>query len=168
MTKVDSGLFQIDWVHPICVIWNPFVKYKNFTNKNAIMGDLLEFNKHSNQDRSCAYCDHESHRGFKLECDIIDCDKCFHVTCAVKNSLIFECDKYKELYQHKENSEYIVVFCKDHLELGQNVMSSSDSQNRRIILKMMKKKSPFKLLSARLKVFKDPVSPRPILRRPMS
>jgi hypothetical protein len=31
------------------------------------------------------------------------------------------------LQQHKEHSEFIGVFCSDHLELGQSVMSSSES-----------------------------------------
>ena len=83
----------MDWVHPICVIWNPYVQYKDFTSKLVITGDLQDFAKHSKKDRSCAYCDDKSHRGFKLECDIFDCKKCFHVTCAVNNDLIFSCEK---------------------------------------------------------------------------
>lgn len=30
----------MDWVHPVCVIWNPYVQYKDFTSKLVITGDL--------------------------------------------------------------------------------------------------------------------------------
>jgi len=101
-----------------------------------------------------------------MECDIFDCKKCFHVTCAVNNDLIFACDKLKALHQHKEHSEFIGVFCSDHLELGQSVMSSSESQSRQVSLKKRKSRNPFKLLTARLEASNVPVPSQPILKRP--
>ena len=88
------------------------------------------------------------------------------MTCAVNNDLIFACDKLKALHQHKEQSEYIGVFCSDHLELGQGLMTSPDSQSRQVSLKKRKSKNPFKLLTARLEASNVLVPVQPMLKRP--
>ena len=33
LTNVSSGVFAFSWVHPICVIWNPYLSYKDFESK---------------------------------------------------------------------------------------------------------------------------------------
>lgn len=126
LVQVSSGALSIDWVHPICILWNPYIFFKDFIHKNVITGNLPEFVKNSKKDRSCAYCEDKSHKGFKIECDITDCKKCFHVTCAVNLNLIIACEQMYISHRNLDNPDFLAVFCQEHLELGNSIMKSTD------------------------------------------
>ena len=49
-----------------------------------------------------------------------------------------------ESFQNPENSDYIGVFCTDHLVLGKDLMATSDKLLRIEGLKKRKAKNPFK------------------------
>ncbi len=144
LVQVSSGAFSLEWVHPICILWNPYLYFKDFSQKKIILGNAPDFVKYSKKDRSCAYCEDKAHKGSKLECDITDCKKCFHITCAVDKELLIDCDKMNCELRHQENPDFIPVFCLEHKELGLNVMASNDKQARVISLKKRKTKNPFK------------------------
>lgn len=36
LTQVSSGHFMFEWVHPICILWNPYLSYKDFQTKTIV------------------------------------------------------------------------------------------------------------------------------------
>ena len=40
MTKLLPNEYSITFVHPICVIWNPYIRYDNIFKKDSLKGDL--------------------------------------------------------------------------------------------------------------------------------
>lgn len=109
MTKVkDNNSNDFKWAHPICVLWNPHIKYDSFYMKDKILGDPVKSSL-----GSCYFC---KEIGYCIQCDFHICSNIFHVKCAVKNGLIKDYSKMIKLYHKcKENPAYVAVFCKEHI-----------------------------------------------------
>lgn len=123
MTMVEWGPVTM-WVHPICVIWNPYIRYKSLKKKNNIVGKVK-----SNIYGLCIFC---NKNGYCIECDYQCCTTIFHVKCAVNNNLIKDYVKMiKKGHRSIDNSAFVAVFCKDHLKKGLISMTSTNEKDRR-------------------------------------
>ena len=40
MTKVKTYEKEDQWVHPICVMWNPYLTFESVFNKDKVLGDV--------------------------------------------------------------------------------------------------------------------------------
>jgi hypothetical protein len=138
MTKIKDNKYDIKWAHPICVLWNPSIKYESSFNKDKIFGEP----KIGLLDTNCVFC--ETCEGSLISCDFIDCNNSFHVKCAVQQHLLRDYIKMVKMgHVSKENSNFVAVFCKDHLSPGLKIMNQDDPSLRENNLKERKTKNPF-------------------------
>lgn len=107
---------MIDWVHPICILWNAYLRYSDFSKKNSLVGDAQGFRKYAHKDRQCAYCNDSTYKGFKIDCELKDCSACFHVTCAAKKGIIYECDLM--VADGLRDLATVATFCPQHKAKG--------------------------------------------------
>jgi hypothetical protein len=115
-----------------------------------VQGDTLEYRRSANKDQNCLYCDDRNYKGYKLECDFIECKNTFHVTCAAEKQIIYEGSRMIDrghLVLKENQLEHVHVFCLEHLDLGLSVLSKNDKDLRTNTLKRKKPpRNPFKLI----------------------
>ncbi|CAI2367107.1 unnamed protein product [Moneuplotes crassus] len=82
-----------EWVHPTCVNWIPEIWFNDENDKIENLSQL-DF---ENDLKSCSICRRKEK--ITIQCDYDNCQKWFHVSCAIKNKLIFDHKKMEEEFQ---------------------------------------------------------------------
>eukprot|EP00347_Sterkiella_histriomuscorum_P015406 403357142 len=111
----DKEKLDIKWVHPICVSWNRFMKYKDSSSKERIVCDSIKFKQYKSRQNnySCLLC--QSTLGFKYECDYCNCASFFHLNCMIQNKHIYGVRQMIDGgHVHPVNKNYIMLFCPGH------------------------------------------------------
>ena len=101
------------WVHSVCVNWIPEVFFEGVKLDKVDLKKILKW-RFLHQ---CTYC-HQK-KGAILMCDYKDCNKKFHITCAIENGAIVDWESMSKLKRVNDSEDFVPLYCLEHFNSAQ-------------------------------------------------
>uniref|UniRef100_A0A513TZI7 [histone H3]-trimethyl-L-lysine(9) demethylase n=1 Tax=Brachionus koreanus TaxID=1199090 RepID=A0A513TZI7_9BILA len=102
------------WIHVTCSLATSGLLFKDPMTRSLATVDCVSKNS------TCHYCSNQL--GYTVKCDVSDCDTCFHVSCALKQTNDQKC-----VFDQNDWPKLITILCPQHAYLN-NVCSLSKKQ----------------------------------------